>query len=126
MHRSSRAHRTIAYALTALVMAGVAAPAIAHTPLVRTKPARGTTVAHLPKTVVLTFGRSIKSVRWVRVVHGTTGRNHTTRSRLNANNKGQVLVTTASDRVGRYTVYWRVVVADGHTESGSFGFRVSR
>lgn len=126
MHRSSRSRHTLMGALVALVAAAVGAPAVAHTPLVRTSPARGATVTHLPTTVKLTFGRSLKGVASVRVVRAATGRNHTVRARLNSTNKAQVLVTTASDRVGRYTVYWRVVVADGHTLSGSYGFRVAR
>lgn len=112
-------------AAMALALAMVA-PGVAHTPLVSTVPAQGRTVAHLPRTVTLTFGQPITAVTAVRVTHAATGRNRAVRARLNSRNRAQVLVATSGDRVGRYTVAWRVVMADGHPLGGRFTFRVSR
>lgn len=112
-------------ALAAASLAFVPA-ARAHTPLVGTSPSRGAVVAHLPATLRLTFGQPIRSVRSVVVLDLVLRGNHTVSARRNPKNATQVLVRTRTDRVSRYRVTWTVVALDGHTERGSFTFRVRR
>ena len=119
-----RARRTMIALLAAGAIATAAAPALAHTALVSSGPAKGAVVKHLPKTVVLNFGEPLQTVTSADVLRGAT--DHARSARLNPRNARQVRIATRNDRVGRYTVKVRIVTADGHTQQVSYTFRVRR
>ena len=108
-----------------LILGAVAAPALAHSELVSSTPAKGSTVKHLPRTVVLTFSEPLAKVTSVKLLHYGV-HDHATSARLNPRNARQVLVRTAMDEAGVYTVRALVVADDGHREIITYKFTVKR
>lgn len=119
-----RACRTMITLLAAGAIATAAAPALAHSGLVSSGPAKGAVVKHLPKTIVLNFSEPLQAVEGADVLLGT--RDHAKSARLNPRNAAQVRIATRNDRVGRYTVKVRVLSPDGHRQQVSYTFRVRR
>jgi copper resistance protein C len=110
--------------LAVAVLATVpAAPALAHTQLERTSPAKNARVSDSLRTVRLTFSQQIRggSVRVIdprdRDVATSSGRDPRNVTRLRA-------VLRRGLRSGRYTVRWTLRAADGHTQRGSYSFRI--
>ncbi|MFN8110118.1 MAG: copper resistance protein CopC [Thermoleophilia bacterium] len=120
-HRARLILMGVAAAGALAVTAGVA---LGHAGLKSSSPANGATVKHLPGTVRVTFDEPIARVSSVTVRSGAT--DHATRVRLNPRNHAQVLVGTRSDTTGRYRVRWTIVADDGHRETGTFTFTVTR
>lgn len=111
-------------ALTASAVALMAASAAsAHSGLRSSTPAQGTTVRALPATVSFTFGDRLLRVISVQVVDAR-GVDHATSSRLDPRNAARVVVGTRASTPSRYTVRWKVQSEDGHSEAGTFSFRV--
>lgn len=121
-----RRHLTVlgaALLLPILWLAG-ASSASAHDQLVSTTPGAGSTVAHAPAAVTLTFNESVVKTGTQVQVRSSTGTDAQT---------GQVSVAGAvvtqplkADLPGgAYTVVWRATSADGHPVSGTFGFTVA-
>ena len=107
----------VATLLLAVLSAG---PAAAHTGLVSTDPADGSSLARTPDAVVLTFGEPAISLGTQVVVTGPDG----------AAADGPVQLVDATVRqplldgapAGSYTVDWRVTSADGHPVTGRLTF----
>jgi methionine-rich copper-binding protein CopC len=124
---SNRAHAArrglMAWACVACAIALIAAPsAMGHSGLRATSPPAGAVVAALPANVTLTFRERLARVVRVQVLDAR-GRDHARSARLDPRNAAKVVVRTMRPVPGRYTVRWRVVAEDGHSESGSFAFR---
>ena len=105
-----------------------AAPASAHTQLVGSSPAAGSTIHALPESVELTFGDPLmiegdQDVNRITVVDPMK----TTISAAHADVEGAVASTVLSPSMvmdGDYRVTFRVVSGDGHVVDGSFTFTV--
>ena len=67
-------------------------------------------------------GRPAWRVTGVRVLDAR-GVNHTASARLDPRNAARVVVRTTAPVAGAYRVMWTVRSEDGHSESGTFGFR---
>lgn len=105
-------------AVAAIVLA--AAPAQAHDVLLSTSPADGSTVAHVPPTVVLTFDAAAFAVGTQILVNGPDGSISAGKPVLVNHTVTQPLA--GGSPAGHYTVLWRVTSADGHPVSGMFAF----
>ena len=120
---SSRALRRTA-ALGAVLATGVAAvPALAHAPVVGTFPANNATASNV-RTVSVRFGEAV--VTGLITVTRADGSTVAARaSGLQPSNKARLRATFARNLPsGRYTVRWRARADDGHSERGTFKFRV--
>lgn len=113
--------------MAAGVAAGLGAvPALAHTDVKSTYPARGSSAKTSITQVSVTFGDQIRrgTVRVTgpggRVVSsGSGGRDPRKVSRLRVGLRG-------GKRAGSYRASWTMVAADGHTQRGSFRFRLRK
>ena len=120
---SSRALRRTA-ALGAVLATGVAAvPALAHAPVVGTFPKNNATASNV-RTVSVRFGEAV--VTGLITVKRADGSTVAARaSGLQPSNKARLRATFARNLPsGRYTVSWRARADDGHSERGTFRFRV--
>jgi methionine-rich copper-binding protein CopC len=120
---SNRSVRRVA-ALGAVLATGVAAvPALAHAPVVGTFPKNNETVSNV-RTVGVRFGEAV--VTGLISVKHDNGATVTARaSGLQPSNKARLRATFARPLPsGSYTVSWRARADDGHSERGTFRFRV--
>lgn len=113
-----------------LALASQGGVASAHSELLQSTPADGEQLSAPPAQIELVFGENVQQQGGAIVVKGpdgvrrdrpatfTTDQNVATVQLLDG---GQ---TAAADTVGRYSVAYRVVSADGHIVSGSFGYEV--
>ncbi len=112
--------------LAAAALAVAAAPAAAHTEVKSSSPAKGSTARTSIRTVTVTFTGPIQRgtirvrKKGGRVVSdGGGGRDPRQVTRLRVPLRGGLTA-------GRYTARWSMVAADGHTQRGSFSFRLRR
>ena len=120
LHRSGPALAALA-ALAAVLVLGFAAPASAHTALVSSDPAAGTTLSDPPESVTLTFSEPVGDPAYVVV----TAPDGTPLSSGKAEVSGsEVSQDLAAGGAGDYTVAYRVVSDDGHPVEDEFGFTV--
>jgi methionine-rich copper-binding protein CopC len=110
--------------LAAGLALAAAVPALAHTELVSTTPKTGSSVAHLPKTIVMTFTEAPLKVISVKVLRGTTAASRVT-GHLNPKNARQILVPMKTGKAGKYTVKTQLIAPDGDKQLVTFGFRVT-
>ncbi len=109
---------------------GVGAHALAdeapHLRLERTSPAADTTVASSPAEIRLFFSEPPQmSGTTVRLANAAEELVETTAAAADAEDPKEVFIRPASPLpAGSYTVHWRVIAQDGHTQRGSFDFRV--
>jgi len=105
-----------------------AAPAAAHTQLVGSDPAAGSTIRSLPESVKLTFADDLVTKTGDEVNHVTVADPmHETISAAHTDVEGAVASTVLSPSMvmdGTYQVSFRVVGGDGHAVEGSFAFTV--
>jgi methionine-rich copper-binding protein CopC len=103
-------------------------PASAHTQLVASDPAAGSTVRALPESVKLTFAEDLVTQPGGEANHVTVvDPMHETISALHTDLEGAVASTVLSPSMvmdGSYQVSFRVVGGDGHAVEGSFTFTV--
>jgi copper resistance protein C len=109
---------------TAAVTLALAAPAAAHTEVKSTSPAKGKTASTSIGSVTVTFTQAIQSGSLkvtgpgrATVSKGSGGRDPRKISRLRVGLKGAL-------KAGRYKVRWTIKAVDGHTQSGTFRFRL--
>ena len=117
-----RVRRTAA--LGAVLATGVAAvPALAHAPVIGTFPKDNATVSNV-RTVNVRFGEAV--VTGLIGVKRADGSSVPAKaSGLQPSNKARLRATFASKLPSaRYTVSWRARADDGHSERGTFRFRV--
>ena len=120
-------HRVALLAVVPAVTLGVTASAAsAHIEVKSTSPARGGTAGTSIRTVTVTFDGPIRrgSLRVVgpggRVVSvGNGGRDPRKITRIR-------VAVKSRKPAGRYRARWTVVAADGHSQSGSFRFRLRK
>ena len=102
----------------------IAAPALAHTKVVKSTPAAQATVA-APKTITLTFNEKVvpafSSFELVMVGHDMKIPVKTTVSKDNKTISGS---PTAPMMAGAYKIKWTAASADGHRMKGEVPFRV--
>lgn len=117
--------RSIAIVAIAIVLGG-ATTALAHTELRSTTPAKGTTATTSVTRVTATFTGQLRrgTLRVVGpggklVSSGSGGRDPRNVKRLLVGLKRPL-------KAGSYKASWSIVAADGHTQKGSFGFRLKR
>ncbi|MEA2289032.1 MAG: CopC domain [Solirubrobacteraceae bacterium] len=110
--------------LGAALAGGLAAvPAHAHAPVVGTFPAKGATVAPI-RTVSVRFGEAIIAGR-ISVARSDGSVVAAPAAGLDPRNHARLRATFARRLTpGRYTVSWRARADDGHSERGTFRFRV--
>ena len=110
--------------VTLIATAWNAAPASAHSELIESKPASGSTVKLAPATVELIFGEDVQEQGGSIAVSGVSGRIDSPGTFTT--NQNVASVDLAPDApAGRYQVAYRVVSADGHVVSDTFTYRVA-
>jgi copper resistance protein C len=119
----TRSIRSLAVLGAVLGTGVVAVPALAHAPVVGTFPAKGATVSAV-RTVSVRFGESVVTGR-ISVARSGGATVAASRSGLDPRNKARLRATFPRRlSAGRYTVSWRARADDGHSERGTFSFRV--
>ena len=123
----------IALGSMAFAMLGTPAMLAAHTRVVASTPAQGTTVAR-PRVVTLTFNEALlpPTVATSLVMTAMPGMaNHTPTTIRNVTsawsngNKTLTLTLRQALRAGSYDVRWQAAGADGHRMRGTVSFTVS-
>lgn len=103
-------------------------PAQSHSQLVDASPRPNTTLTASPREVLLTFNEELIDLG------GRSSVITVTNSRNQRVAVGQTVVTSnqlsmsfsRNLAVGRYTVWWRAVSADGHPISGKYRFSIAK
>ena len=103
-------------------------PAQSHSQLVDASPRPNTTLTASPRQVLLTFNEELIDLG------GRSNVITVTNSRNQRVAVGQTVVTSnqlsasfsRNLAVGRYTVWWRAVSADGHPISGKYRFSITK
>ena len=115
---------SIALAGAAVVSAVAAATAFAHTEVKSTYPGKGKTVSKSISTVSVTFSQQIRS--GTIKVTGPGGSTYSSGSggRDPRNVKRLRVSLKSSKRTGSYKASWTMKAVDGHTQRGSFTFKV--
>ena len=115
---------TTALAATVATSAIVTATAFAHTEVKSTYPGKNKSVSARLSTVSVTFTGTIRSGS-IKVTgpsgtisSGSGGRDPRNVKRL------RVGIKSGSKRSGTYTARWTMKAADGHTQTGSFKFKL--
>jgi hypothetical protein len=104
-----------------------AAPATAHSELLETSPASGAVLDAVPRDIQLTFGEEVQSQGSGIVVKGPSGQRYDDATTFTVDRNVASVELQPDDASyvdGQYTVSYRVVSADGHIVSGSYGFRL--
>jgi copper resistance protein C len=117
-------------ALAAGAAAGAGGHALAdeapHLRLERSVPAADSTVAASPPEIRLFFSEAPHmNGTTVRLANAAEELVETSAAAANTEDPRQVFIRPANPlAAGSYTVHWRVIAQDGHTQRGSFDFRV--
>jgi methionine-rich copper-binding protein CopC len=113
-----------ATALGAVLASGTAAvPALAHAPVTGTSPAKGATVSRI-RSVSVRFGAAVVTGT-ISVARSDGSAVAAREAGLDPRNRARLRATFARKlTAGRYTVNWRARATDGHSERGTFSFRV--
>lgn len=115
--------RIVGCAFAVLALAG-GTQALAHSGTQATAPGNGAVVRALPAFVKITFSEPIGRVAFVKVTDAK-GADHVVTAGIDPKSAARVLARTRDRLVaGRYRATWKVVAADGHSQSGTFAFRV--
>ena len=114
---------TTALAATAAASALVTATAFAHTEVKSTYPGKNKTASKRISTVSVTFTASIRS--GTITVTGPGGTISSGKGGRDPRNVKKLRVPLkSSKRAGTYTAKWTMKAADGHTQTGSFKFKL--
>ncbi|WP_432835690.1 copper resistance CopC family protein [Dactylosporangium sp. CA-092794] len=97
-----------------------AGPAWAHATLLRSDPAKGSTVTTPVATITLTFDEMVRQSKTVITVTGPDGTNYSDGAAQVVDKN--VLQAVKPLPAGAITVAWKSAAADGDAISGSFGF----
>ena len=115
---------TLLAAAPAAAVALAAGPALAHTEVKSTSPSKGSTAARSLRAVKVTFTQPIQrgTLRVTGpgkvVVSSGGGRDPRNVARLKAPLRSRL-------KAGRYKARWTIRAVDGHTQRGSFRFRLT-
>jgi copper resistance protein C len=114
---------TTVLAATAAASALVTATAFAHTEVKSTYPGKNKTASTRISTVSVTFTASIRSGSIT--VTGPGGTISSGKGGRDPRNVKKLRVPLkSSKRAGTYTAKWTMKAADGHTQTGSFKFKL--
>ena len=99
-----------------------------HTRLVKSIPAKDSTISSSPKALQLWFSEKVElpltSVKLVNAAGANVALDKATRDDAGAD--APVVVNVRSPlATGAYTVNWTVAAADGHVVKGSYGFTIN-
>ena len=114
----------VVLALLICVMGATATAASAHTELLKSNPADGSTLSSVPAVITLTFNEPVLDQGASIVAKAADG----TAIRLDAVTVADAEVSApwpSTANVGRYTISWRAVADDGHPVTGSFAFTIA-
>ena len=115
-----------AMAVATIAAGAVLAPqALAHSGLKGSTPAAGATVKALPATLTITFEETLGRVTSVRLLNARN-KDFIATAGLDPRNAARVMAKTTARSVapGTYRVQWKVVASDGHSQAGTYTFRV--
>ncbi len=109
------------FVMSALIVAGPAAPVWAHSPLSASSPSDGERLAGAPTVITLSFARPARLVKVELVPDGgdPVRVGIPTREMIR-----EASLPVAVPGAGRYEVRWRALGDDGHAMSGGFSFTV--
>ena len=111
----------IAAAVLSLLAAGEAS---AHARLLKSNPMKGATVA-APKALTLSFSEGIVADKSSVAVAGPDGKPAAAGPiALDATKKIVTVPVTGKLAAGAYKVDWKMTSEDGHTMTGTYGFKV--
>jgi methionine-rich copper-binding protein CopC len=115
--------RRLAVLGTVLGAGALAAPALGHAPVVGTSPGKGATVSSV-RTVSVRFGEAVVTGK-ISVARTGGAAVRASSAGLDPRNHARLRATFARRlSAGSYTVSWRARADDGHSERGTFTFRV--
>lgn len=118
--------RTLPLIATAALALAAATPAWAHALLRAAEPAVGSTVAHAPAELKLTFSETVEpAFTRVDVVDSHGARVDAGSLQLDPADAKRVLVPLKPLIPGVYTVRWHATATDTHRTQGSFRFTVA-
>ena len=118
--------KTLLAALLAAALSS-ATPAFAHAYLKTSNPASGSTVAHAPKTLLLTFTEDLEVPFCKVLVTDSMGMNDSGGKPQAVSGHGdQLLVPLNITMPGKITVIWHALSTDTHKTKGSFSFTVGQ
>jgi methionine-rich copper-binding protein CopC len=108
-----------------MVMCVHAAPALAHSMLIKAEPPRRAVLATAPTQVQLWFNEEIESA-YATLVVLDTGKNPVTgvKPQLASDNQKSIVLPLPELTPGKYSVKFRVLSLDGHVIQSSFDFTV--
>lgn len=97
-----------------------------HLRLVSTSPAADTTLTSSPSEIRLNFSEPPQMRgTTVRLADASEALVPSTDAAADEDDRSQVIIRPEAPLApGRYTVHWRVIAQDGHTQRGSFDFTV--
>lgn len=103
-------------------------PAQSHSQLVDASPRPNTTLTASPREVLLTFNEELIDLGGrSNVITVTDSRNQRVAVGQTVVTSNQVSASFSRNlAVGRYTVWWRAVSADGHPISGKYRFSIAK
>src|SRR5215210_7613474 len=120
---TTRSLQTLAALLAAAVLVSVrTAPAYADAGLVSAEPADGQVLGEPPIEIKLTFTEKVIVMGNQIIVSGPAGPATAGQLEVDGNVARQPLKSDL--RAGNYSVAWRIVSADGHPVTGTYGFVV--
>lgn len=113
--------------LTVLFLLGLAGTALAHATLTKASPEADAILNQAPTQIQLQFSEEVEAQFGAIAVYDHGGvRVDKGDAALDPRDVTRVLATLKPIGDGIYTVAWRVVSADGHPISGSYGFTVGK
>lgn len=117
--------RALVRTLLLVGAAGVCAGASAHAMLKLPVPAAGSTVAHSPKEVAITFNEKVEAAFSAVSVKDASGKDVASgKASVDTVNPAILRVALPSLASGAYLVKWAAVGHDGHRRTGEFRFTV--
>ena len=110
-------------AVVALTLAG-AAPAFAHSVLLKSSPSDKAVLAQAPSEIRLTFNERIEP-RFSTIELSIAGsRIEAERAAVEKDNPNDLVLRPPPLKPGRYLVKWRAISTDSHKIEGTFGFQI--
>ncbi len=101
-----------------------AAVPLAHAKLVSAEPAPNATITELPKQLKLAFSEKLQLGSSITVLDASKQKVALGESRIEADGKTFVVALPNKLASGSYTVQWKTLSEDGHTEKGSYTFKL--
>lgn len=108
---------------TALILLlGMSAAAVAHSPVKTTAPANGATLTAAPATIEIAFKDAVRLTK--AAIVSSEGQNTNLDLSASKSFSAKHELPTPQLPPGDYTVEWRALAKDGHAMKGSFSFSI--